>query len=165
MLFLATTCSPVGRGTLLSLNDSDPTAWTQYTFNYTATRQSTMIMFGFQNENNREYYLDDVSVVDNGSPSIELLQNPGFENSTTSVTDWLQWCLTSCGSGSSGTVTFGSNCFSGNCFVDNCYASAGIDFLAQTFNTTFGQTYTISFRLKLGGAGTTTGNRFYADII
>lgn len=122
------------------------------------------IIFGFQNENNRQYYLDNVSIVDNNSPSIELLQNSNFENSTTVATDWAQWCTNTC-SGHPGVITSGSNCYSGNCFDDNCYASSGIDFIGQSISATMNHTYTISFMLKLGGSGTTTANAFYADIV
>lgn len=123
-------------------------------------------MFGFQNENNRKYYLDTVSIVDSSAPSIQLLKNPGFENSTTIATDWVQWCTSTCG-GFSGNVTFGTNCYlsTGNCFVDNCYATSGIDFLGQSFPTIAGHRYSISFWLILGGGGTTAANKFYADII
>ncbi len=121
-------------------------------------------MFGFQNENNRHYYLDDVSVVDINIPTIELLQNPKFENSTSVPTGWTQWCTNMC-SGHPGIVTTDVDCYSGNCFKDNCYASSGIDFITQAFPATIGSVYTISFMLRLGGSGTTTTNAFYADII
>ncbi|CAF1484915.1 unnamed protein product [Rotaria sordida] len=123
-------------------------------------------MFGFQNENNREYYLDAVSVVDNSAPTIELLKNPSFENSTTTATNWVQWCTSTC-SGHPGVITSGTKCYlsTGNCFMDNCYALTGIDFLGQSFPTIIGHTYTVSFWLVLGGSGTTLDNRFYADII
>lgn len=122
-------------------------------------------MFGFQNENNRKYILDTLSVVDNSAPAVELLMNPSFENSTT-ATGWTQWCSSTCGS-TFGVVVSGANCYlsTGNCFSDNCYASLGIDFLGQSFPTTVGHTYKISFRLILDGSGTTSANRFYADII
>jgi len=148
------------------LNGSNPSGsvWALYQFNYTATNSAPIIMFGFQNANNRKYYLDNVSVVDNNASNIELLQNPNFENSTTVATGWVQWCTNTC-SGHQGTITSSGNCYSGNCFIDNCYASSGIDFIGQSFNAIIGDTYTISFMLKLGGSGTTTGNAFYADII
>ncbi|CAF0979971.1 unnamed protein product [Rotaria sp. Silwood1] len=160
-------CTPTGRGTLLSLSGSVPNSWTQYQFNYTATTTSAIIMFGFQNENNRQYYLDTVSVVDNNAITVQLLKNPGFENSTTTATGWVQWCTNMC-SGHSGVINSGTGCYlstTGNCFMDNCYASTGIDFLGQSFPTTIGYTYKISFWLILGGSGTTTANRFYADIV
>ncbi|CAF4605270.1 unnamed protein product, partial [Rotaria socialis] len=161
-----TSCTPVGHGTLLSLSGSAPTTWTLYQYSYTAVSTSAIIMFGFQNENNRKYFLDAVSVVDNSAPAVELLMNPSFESSTTTATDWTQWCSSTCGS-TFGVVVSGTNCYlsTGNCFSDNCYASLGIDFLGQSFASTVGHTYTISFWLILGGSGTTTANRFYADII
>ncbi|CAF3537037.1 unnamed protein product [Rotaria sp. Silwood1] len=161
-------CSPTGRGISLSLSDSTPSSWTQYQFTYTAATTLAVLLFGFQNENNRKYYLDTASVVDNSASTTQLLKNPGFESSTTTLTDWVQYCTSTCGSGSTpGTISTGSNCYlsTGSCYVDNCYASAGIDFLSQTFTATVGHTYTVSFRLVLGGSGTTTANRFYADVV
>ena len=155
-------CTPTGRGILLSLNDSTPAIWTHYQINYTATNTFHTLSFGFQNENNREYYLDQVSVINVNNLGVELLSNGNFENSTSNVTDWNQLCTSFCGGfpGALSTV----NCFSGNCFRDQCRASAGIDFLQQSFSTVIGQTYTISFMLILSGSGTTTSNRFYVDV-
>lgn len=123
-------------------------------------------MFGFQNENNRAYFLDTVSVVDNNATAVQLLMNPSFESSATTLVNWVQWCTSTCG-GNPGAITSGSSCYlsTGNCYTDNCYASSGIDFLGQSFSTTVGHTYAVSFRLILGGSGTTTANRFYADIV
>lgn len=155
-------CTPIGRGVSLALNDSTPTIWTSYKINYTATNTLHTLSFGFQNENNREYYLDEVSVIDVNNPGVELLSNGNFENSTSNLTNWNQLCTSFCGGfpGILSTV----NCHSGNCFRDQCRQSAGIDFLQQSFPTSIGQTYTISFMLILSGSGTTTNNRFYFDI-
>ncbi|CAF5132144.1 unnamed protein product [Rotaria sp. Silwood1] len=126
---------------------------------------SAIIMFGFQNENNREYYLDTVSVVDNSASTIQLLNNPNFENSTTTATSWVQWCTSTCSS-VSGQITSGTNCYlpTGNCFMDGCDAP-GIDFLGQSFSTLIGHNYTVSFWLKLSNGGFPNANRFYADIV
>ncbi|CAF3629378.1 unnamed protein product [Rotaria sp. Silwood1] len=123
-------------------------------------------MFGFQNENNHKYYLDTVSVVDNSAPTIQLLKNPSFENSTTNATSWVQWCTSTC-NGQPGAIISSANCYlsNGNCFRDTCYAGTGIDFLGQSFPTTNGHNYTVSFWLISDGGGTTIDNRFYADII
>lgn len=123
-------------------------------------------MFGFKNENNREYYFDEASVTNVAAPGVQLLSNPSFENSTTSATGWVVWCSSTC-SGVVGIIVSGSNCYlgSGRCFKNGCYASSGIEFIGQTVFTTVGNIYTISFRLNLGGSGTTATNGFYFDII
>lgn len=170
---VAPTCSSSGHGTFASLNLSTPSSWTRYSLNYTAVTKMPILIFGFQTEPARIYYLDDVSVVDVNAPTIELLDNPSFENSTTSLTGWTLWCFTSCGSSPNrvANVTSGSNCYlsTGNCFEDNCPTS-GINFLAQSFSATIGHIYTISYRLIAdggGGGGTSfpnAYNHFYVDI-
>jgi hypothetical protein len=108
-------------------------------------------MFGFLGQGGADYtYLDNVSVVDNSASSIELLNNPGFENSTSSPTGWAQWCQSECGSGS-GQVTTGGSCYSGNCYMDHCHN--GYDYLVQSFSATIGHRYTISFWLSQTGGG------------
>lgn len=159
-------CNSTGRGTFMSISGLNPNTWTQYQLNYTATKTTPTIMFGFQNANNRTYYLDTVSIVNINAPSTQLLTNPSFESSSTSATGWTQWCTSTCGS-SPGTITSGSTCNlgTGNCYADACDANVGIDFLAQSFTTSIGSFYTISFWLVSGGAGTGTTNTFYVDII
>ena len=148
----------------MSVNDSTPSTTTLYTLNFTANNTSHTLNFGFQNENNREYYLDSVSVQAVSAPGIELLTNGDFENSSALATGWSQSCTYSCGASPPGNVTNSGSCASGNCFIDGCEASSGIDFLSQTFLTTIGQVYTISFQLFLGGGGTTSANAFFVDI-
>ena len=117
------------------------------------------LVFGFNNGPADTNYLDDVSVVLTSAPLIQLLQNPSFENSTSVLTGWVTWCQSGCGVGNEGQVT-STGCYSGNCYTDHCQNPA-YDFLAQSFSTTIGHNYTISFRLyQVGGpAGT-----FYANI-
>jgi hypothetical protein len=107
-------------------------------------------MFGFKGYGMMDYsYLDSVSVVDNSAPSIQLLNNPGFDNSTSSLIGWTTWCTSACGSGAGQVTT--SSCHSGNCYVDHCQAN--YDYLVQSFSATIGHTYTISFWLmQTGGA-------------
>lgn len=150
-------CSSSGFGSSLLLSGNIPTSWTTFRFNVTSNSSSIKIVFGFQNENNRLYRLDDVSLVD--------VLNPSFENSSLIPFGWTQTCSSTC-SGSSGSIVSGSQCYSagGKCFEDGCLASTGIEFLSQTISTTIGNLYSISFRLILGGAGITTNNRFYLDL-
>ncbi len=135
--------------------------WTQFAYNYTAISTNPLLVFAFYTYSTDYNYFDNVSVVDNNAPSIQLLNNPGFENSTSNVTGWTSWCSTTvnCGAGNTFQVLTTSTCYSGNCYMDHCHNS--YDFLAQSFPATMGDTYTISFWLKQTG---TTTIRFAANI-
>jgi hypothetical protein len=100
-------------------------------------------------------YLDDVSVVANNASSIQLLINPSFENSTSSLTGWTAWCATAaiCGTGAPGQVLANSSCHTGDCYIDHCH-QPNYDYLTQSFPATIGNTYTISFWVQLVGVGT-----------
>jgi len=116
-------------------------------------------VFGFQAGASDNNFLDSVSVVDNSAPGIQLLNNPGFENSTTALTGWTTWCTSGCGTGNAGKILTNSSCYSGNCYLDHCQGS--YDFLAQSFSATVGHNYTISFWFQQTGGG---NMKFYANI-
>jgi hypothetical protein len=162
----APVCSSSGRGMLLSLNLSATFPWTRYSHNLTTLTARPVLVFGFETENGRDFFLDDVSIVDVSAPNIELLQNPSFENSTTTLNGWSLWCSISCG-GTGANITSGSNCHnsSGKCFQDNCSGS-GISFLGQSFWAVINQVYTITYWLRGAGGGGGNGNQnhFYIDI-
>jgi hypothetical protein len=113
------------------------------------------LVFGFSNGGSAYTYLDDVSVTDSNAPSVELLTNPSFENSTTSLVGWGGWCATAslCGSGFPGQVLANNTCHSGNCYYDHCHQPS-MDYLVQTFSATMGDTYRISFWYQQLGIGT-----------
>ncbi len=125
-----------------------------HTFSYTALTTAPTLQFGFRNDGGMDYsWVDDVSVVATSAPSVQLLTNPSFENSTSTPTGWMTWCQSSCGSGRQGQVTTGGSCNSGNCFYDHCVMPY-YDYLAQSFSATIGSTYTISFwSYQTGGPG------------
>jgi hypothetical protein len=109
--------------------------------------------------------MDNVSVVENTVSAVELLANPGFEDSNTSIPGWQQWCTSYCHWGTSGKVTSGNGCYldDGNCFSDSCLGPDA-DFLGQSFPATPGLNYTISFALALTGTGGDYHTMFYVDI-
>lgn len=125
-------------------------------------------MFGFTADGSgkRIWFLDDVSVVDLNASTIELLQNPSFDNCTTTLTGWTQYCTSTCPSGSAnaGQVATGINCTSTNCYMDRCYGSGAFDLLSQSFLTTIGSIYTISFNILDFGSGANGGTRAYVDV-
>ncbi len=129
-------------------------------------------MFGFVGDGagNRIWFLDDVSVVDVTVPTIQLLQNPSFDNSTTALTGWTQYCTSTCTpppvGAYPGKVATGANCTSTNCYMDHCFGGPAIDFLSQTFPTTVTHVYNISFCIiDFGPNGTPNGaTKAYVDI-
>ena len=148
---LVTVCSKTNLGNWL--NETGPTSWTQYSFNYTAGNPSPTLWFGFEGGSISFNVLDTVSVVDLTVPSMEILQNPGFENSSISPVGWVQWCQNSCSGGSQPGQVTSSNCRNVSgvlCYKDRC--DNGFDFLGQTFSTIIGRTYRISFWLYQSGA-------------
>ena len=143
--FTGFSCSTTGRGNVDTLTSDLVFSWTKRSYNYTAINSISTIVFGVNGNTAVSLYLDDISVIDNANPSIELIQNPGFENSTTSLTGWNLWCSSSCGFDSQGHLESSSNCHSShNCFEDEC-DSSGTDFLVQSFSTIVSHRYTISF--------------------
>ncbi|UJR17443.1 hypothetical protein I4U23_004338 [Adineta vaga] len=150
-------CTVIPDSNLFKKNGA--TAWTLYSFTYTAMTTSPTLVFGFYNGPADTNYLDDVSVVHTSAPLDQLLQNPSFENSTSTPTGWITWCQSGCGTGNHGQISV-SSCYSGNCYIDHCQ-QPNYDFLAQSFPATIGSNYTISFRLYQVGGG---AGRFYANI-
>ncbi len=127
-------------------------AWTQVTYNYTALSTMPILIFGFSTGTTNYNYLDDVSVVDSSAPTIQLLDNASFENSTT-LNGWTSWCGNSsnCGTGFPGQILANSSCHSGNCYYDHC--KTNYDYLSQSFTATVGSNYTISFWFSQTGGG------------
>ncbi len=135
-------------------------AWTFFAYNYTAVSLMPTLVFGFSTGGSAYIYLDNVSVVDNNASSIQLLNNPSFENSASNLTGWTTWCASSCNTGYAGKVLANSSCHSGNCYIDHCH-TPDYDYLVQSFPAAIGHIYTISFWLQLVGTGTL---KFYANI-
>lgn len=147
-------------GKLLDVSGNPP--WIQYVFNYTVGNPSPILIFGFRGGNTNFNALDGVSVVDLSAPSVELLRNPSFENSSSFPVGWTQWCQSSCtGTGDRGQVN-NTGCRNGSgilCYRSRCNTNA--DFLGQSFSGILGRTYRISFWLyQSGGSATMTFDIF-----
>lgn len=104
-------------------------------------------------------------MVENTAPSVELLDNPSFEDSNTSMPGWQRWCTSYCHYGTSGNLISGTDCYlgDGNCFMSSCLGP-DLEFLGQFFPTTPGSTYTISFMVSVTGSGDNYNTMFYVDI-
>ncbi|CAF2066524.1 unnamed protein product [Rotaria magnacalcarata] len=105
-----------------------------------------------ETDNHRYFFLDDVSVVDVSAPGTQLLDNPGFENSTTTANGWTLEAAGCCNSNAVQIITTG--CHSGNnCVQYQCGPEVTYSFFGQDFAATIGNTYNISFYLKATGTG------------
>ena len=157
-------CSSTDRGSMACLNETAPSGWILYSYNYSASKTAPILSFGFETSGAYAYYLDDVSVVDVGAPSIELLTDPSFESSTSNNTAWTQSCETACAN----QIVSASQCSgsSGNCFMAFCpNGNSSISFLSQPFSATIGNTYTISYMLNHLGNSSVGSISFYLDVI
>jgi hypothetical protein len=159
----------LGSGALATQSGTNPSFWTQYSYTYIAATTSPILQFGFTTNLGSDYFLDTVSVTDASAPSIELLNNPSFDNSTTALNGWVVWCNSTCSAGAGAQVLFGTNCYLsiGNCFMADCPDTGlgAVVFLGQSFSAIIGDTYTISFRLRLAyGGGGTSATLFTAYI-
>ena len=159
--YIAPSCSGSGLGSFFSISGS--ASWTQYSNSYTATNPVHVPQFTVHGGGASEtVYLDDISVVRDSLPTIQLLSNPSFENSTSGPTAWSIWCTSYCaGSGDGGRIST-SGCHPGsgnNCYMDHC--KTGYDLLGQSFSTEVGESYTISFwYFKTGGGA----GKLFVDI-
>ncbi|CAF3434079.1 unnamed protein product [Rotaria socialis] len=163
---LATVCSNAGRGNLGLLTGYAASSWTQYSTSFTATLSRYALVFGFQANVNRSWILDDISLIKNSAPAIEILLNPNFENSSASIIDWVLWCSSYCHFGTSGELLTGAACYLGigNCFTSACLGP-DVEFLGQYFSASIGSSYTLTFRLSLTGASDVSSTMFYVDIL
>lgn len=168
MILVSISCSGSPSSNLASFSGV-PTSWNSYSYTYTATSDAPTLVFAFKADGSgqRHWYLDDVSVVDTANTNIELLDNGNFDNSSTDLTGWTQWCTNTCPSPSStnaGQATSSGNCYSNNCYVDHCYGGGALDYLGQTFAATVGNTYTISFRIIDFGTGPNGATKAYVNV-
>ncbi|CAF2153942.1 unnamed protein product [Rotaria magnacalcarata] len=163
---LATVCSNAGRGNVGLLTGYASSGWTQYSATFTAVQSKYALVFGFQADVNRSWILDDISLVKNSAPAIEILLNPSFGNSSVSIINWVLWCSSYCQFGTSGKLLTGADCYlgTGNCFTSACLGP-GVEFLGQYFSASVGSTYTITFELSLTGISSVSSTMFYVDIL
>lgn len=97
-------------------------------------------------------------------PGTELLLNPSFEDSSSTISDWSVWCQSGCTSEPARIVT-NSNCYlnTGNCVESRC-DTGSVETLTQSISTIPGNKYTISFQLRQVISGGSGATKFYLDI-
>src|SRR6202050_3952341 len=134
--------------TLLDLENSPAQDYTLYTYSFQAQLAQTFLTFEFR-QDPAYWSLDDVSVTN--SASTQLIVNGGFEGGSYGGQDtpnsWTligQAGLEAGGSVSTGCAHSGSYCYSDG-------AVGGVDGLYQSFSTTIGSTYALSFWLANDG--------------
>lgn len=164
--FLAPICTDYGRGGLYAQFSATPNTWTKRTLSYTANYTNPVLYFAIETDTNNYHYLDDISVVDVASPTVELLDNPSFDNATV-LAGWDQWCTSTCilsGNGAPGQIVSGFTCRSSpyKCLQVECDGPTSIYMISQTFSAILGRTYTISFWHI--HSGSSSGNELYVDI-
>lgn len=150
IIFIATGCSSRLSNTL-SFTANTNLSWTRYSYNFTASRVGHVLFFGIFMQRNIYILLDDVSVVLSNDTSYELLNNPSFEDSSSSPTNWNFWCQGRCDSGSSPGDIVNTYCRTGRCYKGLCRKNDGsssssrAEYLVQEFPTIIGRRYIVSF--------------------
>jgi hypothetical protein len=150
-------------------------AYTQYGAPFVATSSQSTVTFVFRHDPGF-FAFDDASVVDTTIPGGNLLLNPGFEIGAPTVPgagvpDWTyfeQAGLVDVGLPVLGfeapSGTNGLSAYSGGYFWDDG-ATGGYDGIDQTFATTVGNTYDISFYLsEVNSNGVATPGNDYQQI-
>jgi hypothetical protein len=141
------------------VNGAPTFGWTQFANTYTANKTQPYLALGFANDNQRQWWLDGVSVIDTTAPAGNLLDNPSFENSSTAVTGWYieQGCCNAnaLNINTSGCA-LGNNCINFFCGPENKYS-----FIGQYFTAIIGHIYNITYYLKTSGSG---GQPTFCDI-
>jgi fibronectin-binding autotransporter adhesin len=137
--------------TLLDLENSPAQDYTLYTYSFQAQLAQTFLTFEFR-QDPAFWSLDDVSITN--SASTQLIVNGGFEGGSyggqATPNSWTligQAGLDAGGEVSGGCAHSGSFCYSDG-------AVGGVDGLYQSFTTTIGATYSLSFWLANDGGAT-----------
>lgn len=132
-----------------------PESYTRYNYAFTANDIITTLTFGMQaNEDDENYWLLDNVSVNRTNTNANVLVNGNFELG--SLTGWTQYCATgsNCGGGSNVGQITSSSCFMGSfCYVSKCDTGTRYDYLSQSFSTVIGESYVISFHLRVKDAG------------
>jgi hypothetical protein len=127
-------------------------AYTQYNTSFIATSNASTVTFVFRYDPGF-FAFDDASVADAASPSVNLLLNPSFELGAPTVSGggapgWIYFAQVgnTFGGSEAASGTDGLSAHSGSFFWDDG-ATGGYDGIDQTFATTIGDTYDVSFYL------------------
>ena len=131
--------------------------WTCFSFNWIASAATHTINFEFRQDPDK-WFLDDVSIFD--SSANQLILNGGFEGGTNGTANgdpkannWA-WSGSLCGCCSGVSNSQSEN--GSYSWGDGCVGTT--DNLSQSFSTTIGNTYFITWWLMNGSSGTASFN-------
>lgn len=149
-------------GSLATHDGSTDWGWTMFNYTYVANTTQPTLIFGFETDSSRRWRLDGVSVVSVSAPGSQLLQDPSFESSATTMTGWNETTIC-CGSNSifvgDPSSGAGFSCADGtNCLRFDCNPSNGFGFVSQSFSATVGTTYVISYYLRAYSSGSSSSS-------
>lgn len=153
-IFVGIPCNNTSTGTVWS-SGMGPAVWTMYSGLFTATSSNSRIRFSSAtDQSNKDWYVDGVSVIQNGSTGLNSIINGNFENGSS-----IGWNVLSCSSSCYASITTSSTCLGGSgwCYNNACTPSTNIQFLEQYFTTAIGATYNITFWLLKSGGGVGSG--------
>jgi len=136
--------------TLLDLENSPGQDYTLYTYSFQAQLAQTFLTFEFR-QDPAYWRLDDVSVLN--SANTQLIANGGFDGGAyggqNTPNSWT--LIGQAGLNAGGQVVGGCGLSGSSCYMDG--AVGGVDGLYQSFATTIGATYSLSFWLQADGGG------------
>ena len=143
LIYATPNCSALSSPLVTYTKSTIPTSWTPHQFIITATSNIETLVFRIQTNNKKNFYVDNVSVVMINSPSVSLLVNGDFEQGST--VGWNKYDCTS-GCSSPGDIVNSASCLGNWCYLvtTNCQ---NYQILQQSFYTSPGQQYTVSFSL------------------
>jgi hypothetical protein len=125
--------------------------WEEYSLDFTATLSSTNISFAFRNDPTF-FLLDDVSVTSSLNPTVNLIQDGGFEQGARFENAPPGWTFVSFGGASDGSEACECAARTGSFgyTMSNRYAYNAI---TQAIDTDIGASYKIDFWLDTGAFG------------
>ncbi|CAF2099494.1 unnamed protein product [Rotaria magnacalcarata] len=147
---------------LLSITSSPPTIFTAFSYLYNATSTTTTLRFTSATDNpTKDWFIDNVSVVDVASSGTNLLVNGDFESGAS-----VGWQLHSCSGSCNDSIITSTMCMggSGNCYNNSCQPISNVQLIDQSFNTNIGTTYNVTFYILKSGSGVGPGISMYANI-
>ncbi len=126
-----------------------PTSYTRYSTSFVANQARTVLTFVFRHDPGF-FAFDDVTMVDQSSPSVNLVRNPGFESTSAGYdpagwSGFVQSGITYQGVVATSLADLGPNS-GANFWADG--ATGGYDGLDQTLATIVGHTYDVGFFLS-----------------
>lgn len=140
-------CSTISNYFLSYTRATAPSIWESISHDFTAVSDTSTIIFAIKTNSQQVWFVDNVSVVSHKNSATSLLINGGFDTG-----DFTGWSLTRCTAGCStgADITRTSSCFNSPCYrvPSSCY---DYQFLRQTFYTTIGEKYLITFSIGFDG--------------